>query len=143
MFDLTAILIILAVETKNPKKLRYLCKAARPNLLKISRIILSYPLVDCFEFRACLALQRVWKNNKILRRSGYFKDCKPVFLLSYLMIYMLILESIWSSVIWMFCQQPCHSSISSQASVVVPKMLKAVSDHSPMKRFLEISCICS
>ena len=30
-----------------------LSKIAR--CLKISRIILSYPLADCFEFRACLA----------------------------------------------------------------------------------------
>ena len=56
-----------------------------PDLLKISQIILSYPLADCIEFSACLAggcmcsqniskysKKPVWKNNsKILRRSSY------------------------------------------------------------------------
>ena len=55
-----------------------------PDLLKISQIILSCPLADCFEFRAflarrCLCSQNISKyqkilpnDSKILRRSGYF-----------------------------------------------------------------------
>ena len=31
--------------------------------LKISRIILSYPLADCFEFRACLASRYLCSKN--------------------------------------------------------------------------------
>ena len=33
------------------------------DLLKISRIILSYPLVDCFEFNACLASRCLCSQN--------------------------------------------------------------------------------
>ena len=49
-----------------------------PDLLQISRIILSYPLADCFEFRACFArrclwCQNIWMNNLEIWRSGYFR----------------------------------------------------------------------
>ena len=66
----------------------FLTKVVRSSF-KIYQIILSYPLVDCFQFRACLASrclrsQNIYKysnkpvkgvqknNSKILRRSWYF-----------------------------------------------------------------------
>ena len=63
----------------------------QPDLLKISQIILSYPLADYFEFRACLADRCLCSQNinkysnkhaneciqkndsKSLRQSGYFR----------------------------------------------------------------------
>ena len=63
----------------------------QPDLLKISQIILSYPLADYFEFRACLADRCLCSQNinkysnkhaneciqkndsKSVRQSGYFR----------------------------------------------------------------------
>ena len=41
----------------------YYAKVARTDLHKISRIILSYPLAECFEFRACLAGRCLCSQN--------------------------------------------------------------------------------
>ena len=38
-------------------------KLKQPDLFKISQIIVSYPLADCFEFRACLAGRCLCSQN--------------------------------------------------------------------------------
>ena len=78
----------LVVSTNNDQKYKKGAKLKQPDLLRISRIILSYPLVDCFELQGLLGLcsQNINKYSnkpakgyeKIIFRSTNFTIFNPL-----------------------------------------------------------------